>query len=83
LNVRTAKASKEALREGCNAILAGFNHMLSQAEKVEDAMMEDLALKGAAIELLRRNGLPAAEANFRLAPGEPFDHHVKIEIFGH
>ena len=71
--------SKADLRSGCDEVMQGFIHMLSHLEKVEEAMLDDLAQKGAAIELLRRNGLPAEEANFRLMPGEPFHHEARAE----
>ena len=79
LNIRTADVSKADLRSGCDEVMQGFIHMLSHLEKVEEAMLDDLAQKGAAIELLRRNGLPAEEANFRLMPGEPFHHEARAE----
>ena len=79
LNIRTTDLSKADLRAGCDEVMQGFIHMLSHLEKVEDAMLDDLAEKGAAIELLRRNGLPAEEANFRLMPGEPCHHDAKAE----
>ena len=83
LNIRTVKASKEHLRQGCDKVMTGFIHMLSHLEKVEDAMLDDLAKKGEAIELLRINGLPAEEANFRLMPGKPFHHDPKADAPGH
>ena len=79
LNIRTTDVSKTDLREGCDEVMQGFIHRLSHLEKVEEAMLDDLAQKGAAIELLRRNGLPAEEANFRLMPGEPFHHDARAE----
>lgn len=73
LNIRTAQESKNELLQDCQAVLEGFHHMLSHLAKLEERMLDDLAEKGAAIELLKLNGLPAEEANFRLKPGEPFD----------
>jgi len=46
--------------------------MLSHLEKLEEMMLDDLAEKGEAIVLLKLNGLPGEDCNFRLTPREPF-----------
>lgn len=77
LDIRTVQESKGELERDCHKVLDGFVHMLSHLEKLEDRMLDDLAAKGEKIELLRLNGLPAEEANFRLMPGEPFEHEYR------
>lgn len=77
LNIRDVQDSKDELQKNCHEVLEGFVHLLSHLEKLEDRMLDDLAKKGEKIELLRLSGLPAEEANFRLMPGEPFEHECK------
>lgn len=74
LNIRTVEESKGDLYKDGQDVLKGFLHMLSHLANLEDRMLDDLAKKGEKIEILRLNGLPAEEANFRLVPGKPFDH---------
>jgi hypothetical protein len=72
LNIRGAQESKAELQKDGQEVLDGFLHMLSHLAKLEDRMLDDLAEKGAALKMLRRNGLPTVEANFRLMPGQSF-----------
>lgn len=72
LNIRTVGESKAALLSSCDKVLNGFLHMMSHVENLETRMLDDLAVKGAKIKLLRENGLPADKANFCLMPGKPF-----------
>jgi hypothetical protein len=72
LNVRTVQESKDQLLQDSDEVLSGFLHMLSHLEKLEQAMLDDLARKGATINLLKFNGLPAEDCNFHLVPGRPF-----------
>lgn len=72
LNIRPAKDSKAQLLSDGHEVLTGFLHMLSHLEKLEEGMLDDLAEKGEAIVLLKLNGLPGEDCNFRLTPGEPF-----------
>lgn len=72
LNIRSAKESKEQLLKDSDDVLSGFLHMLSHLEKLEEAMLDDLAKKGEAITILKLNGLPPEECNFNLVPGRKF-----------
>jgi hypothetical protein len=74
LNVRTVMESKRQLDADHRQVIEGFLHMLSHLEKLESLTLHDLAEKGEQIELLRLNGLPPDQANFRLIPGEPMEH---------
>lgn len=77
LNIRSVEDSKAQLRNDCDEVLTAFLHMLSHLEKLEERMLEDLAEKGEAIALLKLNGLPAEDCNFRLNPDERFVHEPK------
>jgi hypothetical protein len=70
LNIRSVEDSKAQLLKECDEVLSGFLHMLSHLEKLEEKMIDDLADKGEVIILLKLNGLPAEDCNFRLTPGE-------------
>lgn len=70
--IRSLEESKAKLRTDCDSVMTGFLHMLSHLEQLEEKMLNDLAEKGEAIELLRLNGLPAEDCNFKLTPGRPF-----------
>ena len=72
LNIRSVEESKAQLLKDCNEVLSGFVHMLSHLEKLEEGMLDDLAEKGEAINLLKLNGLQAEDCNFELTPGERF-----------
>lgn len=72
MNIRAVEDSKAQLLADCDEVLSGFLHMLSHLEKLEDEMLDDLADKGEAIVLLKLNGLPPEDCNFRLTPGEQF-----------
>lgn len=72
LCIRVPEESKKQLLKDCDEVLSGFLHMLSHFEKLEEAMLDDLANKGEAIILLRLNGLPAKDCNFNLVPGQRF-----------
>jgi hypothetical protein len=72
LNIRSVGASKLQLMQDSQEVLNGFVHMLSHVEDLERKMLDDLAEKGEAINTLKRNGLPAADCNFNLVPGEEF-----------
>jgi hypothetical protein len=72
LNMRSVGASKSQLMHDSQEVLCGFVHMLSHVEDLERRMLVDLAEKGSAINTLKRNGLPAADCNFNLVPGEVF-----------
>ena len=72
LNTRSVEDSKAQLLKDCDEVLSGFLHMLSHLEDLEERMLTDLAEKGEAIILLKLNGLPAEDCNFRLTPGQPF-----------
>ena len=72
LNIRSVEDSKAQLLRDCEEVLEGFLHMLSHLEQLEVGMLDDLAEKGEAIVLLKLNGLPAEDCNFRLIPGERF-----------
>lgn len=77
LNIRSVEDSKAQLLNDCDEVLTGFLHMLSHLEKLEERMLDDLAEKGEAIVLLKLNGLPAEDCNFRLTPGERFVYESK------
>jgi hypothetical protein len=53
-------------------VLNGFVHMLKHLEDLERRMLVDLAEKAEAINLLKSDGLPGADCNFNLVPGEQF-----------
>lgn len=72
VNVRSAGASKAQLKDDSQQALEGFAHMLSHLENLEHRMLNDLTDKVRAIDLLKADGLPAAECNFNLVPGEEF-----------
>jgi hypothetical protein len=72
LDVRTIQESKNQLLRDSTEVLNGFVHMLSHLEELEQAMLEDLAQKGLAINRLKLNGLPPEDCNFHLVPGRPF-----------
>jgi hypothetical protein len=72
LNIRSVEASKSQLMHESQEALNGFVHMLSHLEDLERSMLVDLAEKGEAINLLKSDGLPAADCNFNLLPGEKF-----------
>lgn len=72
LNIRSVDDSKSQLFRDCDEVLSGFLHMLSHLEKLEERMLDDLAEKAETIIILKLNGLPAADCNFRLIPGERF-----------
>ena len=72
LVVRTVQASKSQLLEDSQQLLSGFVHMLSHIEDLEREMLRDLTEKARAINVLKRNGLPATDCNFNLEPGQPF-----------
>lgn len=72
LNIRSVEASKSQLTQNSQEVLNGFMHMLSHLEDLERRFLVDLAEKGRAINTLKGNGLPAADCNFRLVPGEEF-----------
>ena len=72
LNIRSVEESKAQLLQDSHEALTGFVHMLSHLEDLEQSMLEDLAEKGEAISLLKRNGLPAKDCNFNLIPGAQF-----------
>lgn len=69
IDIRSVADSKAQLHKDGDTVLSGFLHMLSHLEKLEDRMLEDLANKGAAIELLKQGGLAAEDCNFQLTPG--------------
>jgi hypothetical protein len=72
LNIRSVEDSKAQLLKDCDEVLSGFLHMLSHLEELEERMLDDLAEKAEAIILLKLNGLPAEDCNFRLTPGMRF-----------
>lgn len=72
LNIRNVGASKAQLKQDGKEVLEGFVHMLSHLEGLERRVLADLAEKGEAINLLKSDGLPAANCNFSLVPGEQF-----------
>lgn len=72
LNIRSVEDSKAQLLKDCDEVLSGFLHMLSHLEELEERMLDDLAEKAESIILLKLNGLPAEECNFRLTPGMRF-----------
>ncbi len=72
LNIRSVKASKSQLMQDSQNALNGFLHMLSHLEDLERMMLNDLAEKREAINLLKSGGLPAEACNFNLIPGEKF-----------
>lgn len=72
-NVRTVQESKAQLKRDSDEALNGFVHMLSHLEKLERSMLFDLADKADAVNRLKNDGLRAADCNFRLVPGEPFN----------
>jgi hypothetical protein len=72
LRVRPIQESKEQLWKDCDEVLNGFIHMLSHLEDLEIRVLDDLALKGEAIVMLKLNGLAPEDCNFRLTPGRPF-----------
>lgn len=72
LDIRSVDESKAQLLKDGNEVLSGFLHMLSHLEKLEEEMLDDLAKKGEAIILLKLNGLPPEECNFKLTPGQRF-----------
>jgi hypothetical protein len=78
LNIRSVEDSKTQLLNDCDEVLTGFLHMLSHLEKLEERMLDDLAEKSEAIVLLKLNGLPAEDCNFKLTPGERFVYESKI-----
>lgn len=72
LNIRPSAESKAQLLHDIDEALSGFAHMLSHLEHLERKLLADLAEKGAAINRLKRSGLPAGDCNFNLVPGQPF-----------
>lgn len=72
LKIRSVGASKAHLMQDTQEVLTGFVHMLSHVEDLERRMLVDLAEKGEAINILKRNGLAAVDCNFNLVPGEDF-----------
>lgn len=72
LNIRSVSASKEQLNQDCDEILNDFLHMLSHFQELEQAIVVDLAEKANTINNLKQSGLPPADCNFELAPGQPF-----------
>ena len=72
LNVRTSDISRSQLLEESSDILNGFLHMLSHVEDLEQNMLQDLASKANAINLLKLNGLKADDCKFNLVPSEEF-----------
>ncbi|WP_211453232.1 hypothetical protein [Collimonas antrihumi] len=70
LDIRTVAESKAQLAKDCDEVLSGFLHMLSHLENLEQCMLEDLALKGDAIMLLKLKGLAPEDCNFDLVPGQ-------------
>lgn len=72
LHMRGAHESKEQLLHDCTQVLENVVHLLSHLEKLEKRMRLDLAEKGESIMLLKLNGLPPEECNFKLDPGRPF-----------
>lgn len=72
LNVRSVEASKSQLSQDSQHVLEGFVHMLSHVEDLERKLFADLAAKAEAINALKASGLPAADCNFNLVPGEDF-----------
>lgn len=75
LNVRTSDISRSQLLEESSDILNAFLHMLSHVEDLEQNMLQDLASKANAINLLKLNGLKAKDCIFNLVPGEEFVFH--------
>lgn len=76
LNPRTVRESKDQLHHDTTTVLMGVVHMLTHIEKLECRIIDDIANKGAQINLLKLKGLPQEECNFHLAPGVPFEHHL-------
>lgn len=72
LKIRSVAESKEQCFKDCEEVMTGFLHMLSHLESLEERMLGDLAEKDEVITLLKMNGLPAADCNFKLVPGERF-----------
>jgi hypothetical protein len=70
LNVRSVAESKAQLEKDCHQVMSDFLHLLSHLETLEQRMLDDLATKGDAIMLLKRNGLAPEDCNFALAPGQ-------------
>lgn len=78
LNPRTVRESKDQLHHDATKVLEGVVHLLTHIEKLESRMLDDIAKKGAQINLLKRKGLPPEECNFNLAPGVPFEHPLLV-----
>lgn len=74
LNPRTVRESKDQLQQDAKKVLETVVHLLTHIEKLESEMLDDIAKKGAQINLLKRMGLSPEECNFNLAPGVPFEH---------
>lgn len=74
LKIRSVAESKAHLAKEGGDLLSRFSHMLSHFEKLEQRMLEDIAEKGAAITLLKKNGLKPEDCNFNLVPGRPFGY---------
>lgn len=74
LKIRTVPESKAQLAQDGDEVLTRFAHMLSHLGDLEQRMLEDIAQKGAAITLHKRNGLKPEDCNFNLVPGRPFEH---------
>ncbi len=72
LNIRSVQESKDQLLKDGTEVMTSFHHMLWHLEKLEGHMFSDLAEKGDSITMLRLNGLPPEERNYRLIPGERF-----------
>ncbi|WP_206818154.1 hypothetical protein [Chroococcus sp. FPU101] len=72
LNVKTSDISRSQLLEESSDILNGFLHMLLHVEDLEQNMLQDLASKTNAINLLKLNGLKAEDCNFNLVPDKEF-----------
>lgn len=68
---RTVGESMAHLASDCQDVLGRFAHMLEHLAKIEQHMLNDLEHKGAAIMVLKNNGLAAADCNFNLEPGRP------------
>lgn len=72
LNIRSISATKAQLHQDCDDTLNDFVHILSHLQKLEQAILDDLAEKANTINHLKRSGLPPEDCNFELAPDQPF-----------
>jgi hypothetical protein len=82
LNIRSPEESKAQCFADCQAVLSDLKHLLSHLGKLETMLMKDIAQKGADINILKLNGLPAADCNFILIPGERMEHEMLALIYG-